>query len=96
LKSYKQIDAVKTSFGILDVLKLQDRPVSGADVARETALPHATVMSHLTTLEAIGAVERIGDLYLVGFKLATFWIEAKRNLEAQRIEVERKLQLINY
>jgi len=96
LKTYKQIAAVKTSFSILDHLKIQERPVSGAEVAQELGLPHATVMSHLATLEEIGAVERIGETYRVGFKLATFWIEAKKNLEAQRVEIDRKLQAINY
>jgi DNA-binding IclR family transcriptional regulator len=88
--------AIKTTFKILDFLKNQDRPVTGAEVAQELGIPHATAMSHLTTLEEINAVQRSGSNYEMGFKMATFWIEAKKHLEAQRVEIDRKLELINF
>ena len=95
MKSYKRITAVQVSFRILDFLKVQDGPVSGAEVAQGLELPHATVMSHLTTLEEINVVRCSGGNYEVGFKMATFWIEAKKHLEAQRAEIDHKLKLIN-
>ncbi|MBE0598976.1 MAG: helix-turn-helix domain-containing protein [Desulfuromonadales bacterium] len=95
MKSYKQIAAVKTSFRVLDLLRSQGRPVSGAEVAQALGLPHATAMSHLTTLEDLQVVRRAGDVFEIGPEMAIYWAEIRKRLETKRAQIDQTLKLIN-
>ena len=81
-RTYKRINAVSTTIGILRHLADQREPVAGSDVARAMDLSMGTVMCHLVTLEDARVVRRIGDKFELGDQLAVFWARRKSQLES--------------
>jgi len=93
LTTYRRIDAVGKTIGILRHLADQKEPVSATDVARAVEMPAGTVMCHLVTLEDERMVRRIGEYWELSDGLAVFWARRKANLESG---IERmKIDLIN-
>lgn len=81
MKSYKRIEAVRVSVGLLRFLAEQKGPVSGQEVARAVDVPHGTVMCHLVTLEGERLVRSIGGAWELDMGVAMFWARHKAQLE---------------
>ena len=94
MSTYHRIVAVKTAARILEFLAHQQTPVTGQEVARALDLPHGTVMCHLATLDDVQFVRCVGDSYELGMKLSLFWARKKARLEAQRIRLDRAIEIL--
>ncbi len=91
MKTYKRINAVKTTVAIIKYLSDQREPVSGADAAADLERSYPTVMCHLVTLEDAGIVRQIGDHWELGDAMALMWARKKAALQSARDRIDRTL-----
>jgi DNA-binding IclR family transcriptional regulator len=91
-KTYKQIQAVKTSGEILKFVANEKEMPTAPEVTRALNMSIGTVMCHLTTLAEIGFLKQVGDRYELGMGLALFWARKRARLEGERDTVTRNLQ----
>jgi len=93
--TYRRIEAVSKTCQIIDVLAMQNGPITGPDIARVMDIALGTVMCHLVTLEDAGFVQQIGGSYQLGMKLSVYWARRKSNLESEIVQKQQDLDSIS-
>jgi DNA-binding IclR family transcriptional regulator len=83
MTTYRRIEALKVTEGILNYLSAQRDPVSGQDIAKALDTPHATCMCHLATLADMGWVQTVGGYYELGMRLALLWARYRRRTQGK-------------
>lgn len=92
--SYKRIVAAKTTIEIIRYLSTQKSPVSLKILSKDLDLPTGTAMCYLATLEDEGFARKVGGDWMVGFGAALIRRKIKKQLIAERSEIDEKLKLI--
>lgn len=90
--SYRRIEAVRVSVGILRHLSEQKGPIGSQDISRAIDMPHGTVMCHLATMEDEGLVRCVGGAWELGLGLSLFWARYKSKAEDQIHRLQSELQ----
>lgn len=92
MSSYKRIEAVRVSVGILRFLADQKEPVAGQEVARAVDAPHGTVMCHLSTMEDEHLVRSVGGAWELDMGMALFWARKKAQLAGRIVRDTENLR----
>ena len=91
-KSYRKIEGVLKTGGILKYMADQKEAVGGNEIAKALDMPQGTVMSHLASLEELNFVTRVGERFDLGMGLALFWARKKSRLEGERSRIDRDIE----
>ena len=94
MKTYRRINAVRTTIEIINYLSDQREPVSGADTAGALNMQYPTVMCHLVTLEDAGIARRVGENWELGTGMALFWAKKKSRLKSERDTINNLLSAL--
>lgn len=91
MRTYKRINAIKTTIAVIKYLSDRREPVSGTDAAAALEMQYGTLMCHLVTLEDAGMVRRVGDHWELGDGMALLWARKKSRLLSARDRIDQTL-----
>jgi len=93
-KSYREIEAVTKTVGIIKFLSTQKEPVSVLDIAQAVNMPLGTVACHLKTLEKAEYVRSYGNTFSIGGELARIWARQVAVMEGKRDRLDKEIKIL--